>query len=217
MKIKWNGHASFTITASDGTVLVTDPYDPNAYSGALLYDPVGDRADGVLVSHDHADHNYVEGLAGSPTVIRDSGKVKNIQIAGIQTYHDTSGGAERGGNVIFVFAVDGIRICFVGDLGHQLLEEQMKAVGAVDLLLLPVGGTFTIDARGAAEVAESLAPRVVIPMHFKTAKCHFPIAGVDDFLSSMKLTKRLRQSEIALDADSLPAKGMEVWVLEHAC
>ena len=101
MKIKWNGHASFTITADDGTVLVTDPYDPAGYGGVLKYDKVGDRADAALISHDHADHNYPQGLSGSPQVIMGSGQVKDIQIKGIDTSHDESDGSERGPNVVF--------------------------------------------------------------------------------------------------------------------
>ena len=96
MKIKWNGHASFTITAADGTVLVTDPYDPNGYDDALQYKAVSDRADGVIVSHDHADHNYVAGLSGSPKVIRGTDNVKCIEIKGIKAFHDETKGSERG-------------------------------------------------------------------------------------------------------------------------
>jgi L-ascorbate metabolism protein UlaG (beta-lactamase superfamily) len=217
MKIKWNGHASFTITADNGTVIVTDPYDPNGYGGVLKYDQVKDRADGVLVSHDHADHNYVQGLSGSPAVIKGSGQVKGIQVKGIAAFHDESKGSERGTNTVFTLTVDGIHICFVGDLGHQLSKEQIAAIGPVDLLLLPVGGTFTVDAKGAAQLAQNLAARVVLPMHYKTGKCGLPIAEVDPFLSQMKNTKRLGKSEIDLAPNSLPAAGPEVWVLDHAC
>ena len=111
MKIKWNGHASFTITAADGTVFVTDPYDPSGYGGVLKYDQVSDRADAVLVSHDHADHNYVEGLSGSPKVLKSSGQIKGIQVKSINTYHDESDGSERGINKAFSFIVDGINVC----------------------------------------------------------------------------------------------------------
>lgn len=86
MKIKWNGHASFTITASDGTVLITDPYDPSGYGGVLKYYPVSDKADAVLVSHDHADHNYVKGLPGSPQVLKGSDQIKDIKVKAIDTH-----------------------------------------------------------------------------------------------------------------------------------
>lgn len=217
MKIKWNGHASFTITASDGTVLVTDPYDPSGYGGVLKYKQVKDRTDGVLVSHDHADHNYVKGLSGSPKVVKGSDQVKNIRIKGVPTHHDESGGSERGDNVVFAFAIDGIKICFVGDLGHELSSEQIAAIGPVDLLLIPVGGTYTVDAGGAVKVAESLSPRLIIPMHFKTTKCDLPIAAVDGFLSKMTNVKKLGKSQIELSADKVPAEGPEVWVMDHAC
>jgi len=216
MKIKWNGHASFTITASDGTVLITDPYDPSGYGGVLKYDTVSDKADAVLVSHDHEDHNYVKGLPGSPQVL--NGQVKDIKVKAIDTHHDESYGAERGGpNAVFTFTVDDINICFVGDLGHQLSSEQIEAIGSVDLLLIPVGGTYTVDAEDAAKVAEALKARLVIPMHFKTDKCDLPITEVNSFLTKMTNVKKLEESEIELSLDKLPAAGPEVWVMNHAC
>jgi len=217
MKIKWNGHASFTITADDGTVLVTDPYDPSGYGGVLKYDMVTDKADAALISHDHADHNYAEGLSGSPQVLKGSGQAGNIQVKGIDAYHDESDGSERGTNTVFSFAVDGINICFAGDLGHQLSTEQIEAIVPVDLLLLPVGGTFTVDAEAAVKVAEVLGAKLVIPMHFKTDKCDLPIADVEGFLAQMDNVKKLNESEIDLSADKIPSTGSEVWVLDYAC
>jgi L-ascorbate metabolism protein UlaG (beta-lactamase superfamily) len=217
MKIKWNGHASFTITTIDGIVIVTDPYDPGGYGGALAYEPVSDKADIVLVSHEHADHNFVEGLPGTPNVLKGSGQSMGIAVKGIEMYHDESGGSQRGTNMVFVFAVEGVNICFVGDLGHRLSQEQIQAIGPVDLLLVPVGGTFTVDAEGAVDVVKALNPRVVIPMHYKTDKCGLPIATADGFLAQMTHVKKIDQSEVDLSQKDLPKTGSEVWVLEHAC
>ena len=217
MKIKWNGHASFTITSNDGTVLVTDPYDPGGYGGVLKYDTVRDKADGVIISHDHADHNYAEGLPGSPRILRGAGDINDIRIKAIETYHDESEGSERGPNVMFVFTVDGTTICFMGDLGHQLSKEQIDAVGPVDLLQVPVGGTYTVDADGAAELVEALGPRLVMPMHFKTDKCDLPISDAEAFLSLMSNVKRFEENEVDLSYNNLPSNGPEIWVLNHAC
>jgi L-ascorbate metabolism protein UlaG (beta-lactamase superfamily) len=217
MKIKWNGHACFTITADNGAVIVTDPYDPAAYGGVLAYDMVKDRTDIALVSHDHLDHNHVSGLTGSPVVLRKSGKAKGLEIKGLEVCHDETGGKERGANTIFSFAVDGIRICFTGDLGHRLSADQIRSVGPVDVLLIPVGGTFTLDAKGAVDVAKSLNARLIIPMHFKTEKCQLPISSAESFLELMPNVKRKNQSEINLSLETIPAKDTEVWVLAHAC
>jgi L-ascorbate metabolism protein UlaG (beta-lactamase superfamily) len=140
-----------------------------------------------------------------------------IAVKGIEMYHDESGGSQRGTNMVFVFAVEGVNICFVGDLGHRLSQEQIQAIGPVDLLLVPVGGTFTVDAEGAVDVVKALNPRVVIPMHYKTDKCGLPIATADGFLAQMTHVKKIDQSEVDLSQKDLPKTGSEVWVLEHAC
>lgn len=215
MKIKWNGHASFTITAADGTVIVTDPYEPNGFGGAIKYDPVDDRADVVLISHDHADHNHPQTLKGSPVVLKQAGSAKGIEFAGVEAAHDEKGGAERGKDMIFVFTVDGLRVAFMGDLGHLLDPAQLKALGKVDILLTPVGGVFTLDPKGAAKLVDQIQPRLVIPMHYKTPKCGFPLAAVDDFAKLMTHVKKIAKSELDLAQDPIPAKGPEVWVLDY--
>lgn len=216
MKIKWNGHASFTITSADGRVIVTDPYEPGCFSGGIGYDPVDDEADVVLISHDHADHNYPKSLKGSPEVLTAGGEAKGIAFTGVETAHDDKGGAERGKNMLFAFEVDGIRIGFMGDLGHLLSDKQLSELGRIDLLLAPVGGVFTVDPEGADKLIGQVKPRLVIPMHFKTSKCGFPLAEVDQFAGRMTNVKKTGESEMEIGKDDLPAKGPEVWILEHA-
>jgi L-ascorbate metabolism protein UlaG (beta-lactamase superfamily) len=117
----------------------------------------------------------------------------------------------------FRFTVDGITLCFLGDLGHILSKDQIKAIGSVDILLVPVGGTYTLDADMAAQLIHLVKPKVAIPMHFRTKKCLFPITGVDVFLTRVKDVKKLGRSEIELSSGMLPGMGTQVWVLDYAC
>jgi L-ascorbate metabolism protein UlaG (beta-lactamase superfamily) len=217
MKIKWYGHAAFLITSAQGVKIVTDPYEPGAFDGKLSYGKIGDQADIVLVSHDHADHNHTKDLPGSPQVIKGSGSKmsRGITIRGVATFHDPSKGSERGDNTVFTFTVDGIQICHLGDLGHVLSQKELAEIGPVDILLAPMGGFFTIDANEATQVAESIKPKVLIPMHFKTEKCGFPIAPVEDFLKGKARVRQPGTSEAAFDKASLPSQ-MEIVVLTHA-
>jgi L-ascorbate metabolism protein UlaG (beta-lactamase superfamily) len=216
MKIKWYGHASFLFTSDQGVQVITDPYEPGAFGGQLSYGKITDQADIVLVSHDHADHNYTKDL-GPAQIVRGSGAktIKGIPIKGIATFHDPSRGSERGSNTIFSFKIDDIQVCHLGDLGHVLSQEERTEIGPVDLLIAPVGGFYTIDAKEATRVAEMLKPKILIPMHFKTEKCGFPIAPVEDFLKGKTRVKRSGAGEAAFDKVSLP-KDMEVLVLTHA-
>ena len=216
MKIKWNGHACFTITASDGTTIVTDPYEPGAYDGAVAYGAVDDRADVALVSHDHADHNYVQGLAGEPQVLTGAGTARGVEFAAVETAHDDKQGAERGKNTIFAFEIDGVRVGFMGDLGHVLSSEQLAALGRIDVLLVPTGGVFTVGPKEAKQLIGQIKPRLVIPMHYKTPECGFPLAGVDDFAGQLASVKRVGSSEVEIGAEALPSSGPEVWILAHA-
>lgn len=217
MKIKWYGHASFLITSASGTKIVTDPYEPGGYDGAISYGSPPDQIDIAVVSHDHPDHNYVQGLKGTPQVVKGPGShtVSGIVFKGISTFHDTSEGKDRGESTIFCFTVDGIRLCHLGDLGHPLSEKDSTEIGDVDVLMLPVGGFFTIDAGVATEVVDSLNPRLVIPMHFKTEKCDFPITTVDDFTRDKENVTKLATSEIEFTKDTLPV-STEIQVLAFA-
>lgn len=215
MKIKWLGHASFLVTSENGTKIITDPYEPIL---GMKYGEIKESADIVTVSHEHGDHNNTAAVQGSPQVLREAApvEVKGIQFNGVATYHDNSGGSERGGNVIFCFGVDGVKVCHFGDLGHMLSDEQLKAIGKVDIIMIPVGGNFTIDAKVATDIVGKLSPAVVIPMHYQNDRCpEFPIARVDVFIESKTNVTNLGVSEAEFTAGKLPAAS-QIVVLEPA-
>ena len=212
MKIKWLGHASFMITSETGTKIITDPY---VTTENLNYGEIKESADVVTVSHEHGDHSNVSAVRGNPEVVRGTAKVKGMEFKGIPTYHDDAEGKQRGKNTIFCFEVDGIRVCHLGDLGHPLNDKQVAELGSVDILLIPVGGNYTIDAKVAGQVCDRLKPKVIIPMHFKNDKCAFPIAGVDEFLKGKKGVSRLDASEVEFKQGALPATT-QIMVLKSA-
>ncbi len=217
MKIRWNGHASFTVTSDNRTTIVTDPYEPGGFDGALAYGPIPDEPDIVVISHEHPDHNYVAGLKGNPEVVKEPGSYKGIDFKVVPVKHDRSGGSERGDNNIFVFTVDGVTLCHLGDLGHTLSKDQIRAVGKADVIFIPIGGHFTIDPNEATNVIKQLDAKLVIPMHFKTEKCNFPISQIDDFIHGKEeLTEKLGKSEVEVTRDKLPG-NTKIWVLTHAC
>jgi L-ascorbate metabolism protein UlaG (beta-lactamase superfamily) len=218
LKIKYFAHASFLITSQDGVRIVTDPYEPGCFGGALKYGRIEEPADIAVVSHDHADHNYVKGVPGSPDVVLGPGshEVKEIPFTGIETHHDPSGGSERGSNTVFLFEVDGLRVAHLGDLGRPLSEGERRQLGHVDVLFVPVGGHFTIDAREATEIIEELQPRIVVPMHYKTPSVDFPIAGIDTFLEGKAHVDRISGSEWEVSVESLPDE-QRIVVLQPSC
>jgi len=214
MKVKWLGHASFLITSDSGTRIITDPYPVGQ---GLSYGEINEDADVVISSHDHFDHNNFAAVGGSPQVVTETAPVEigGVKFSGVASFHDTSQGSERGPNVIFTMDVDGVRICHLGDLGHPLSDQQVKDIGRVDVLLVPVGGFFTIDAKVASEVAGKLSPKVIIPMHFSNEKCQFPITGVGDFLEGKDSVIKPGVSEAEFKAGELP-DTTEIMVLEPA-
>jgi len=206
MKIKWLGHASFLVTSDAGTKIITDPYTPGGFG--LNYGEIKESADIVTVSHGHGDHNNVAAVRGNPEVVKDTStkEVKGIKFNGIPSYHDDAGGSKRGHNTIFCFEVDGIRVCHLGDLGHPLDDKAMADLGKVDIVLTPVGGNFTIDAKVATEVCRKLAPKVIIPMHYNNERCrNFPVAGVDEFIKGKTGVSQPNASEVDFKPGKLPA------------
>jgi len=185
--------------------------------GGINYSPIKETADVVVVSHEHDDHSNVSAVQGKPEVVKGSGTktAKGIQFKGIASYHDASQGEQRGPNTIFCFNVDDLKLCHLGDLGHVLNPGQVKEIGAVDILLVPVGGFFTIDASVASQVCNQLKPKVVIPMHFKTPRCAYSIASVEDFLKGKKNVRKVRGSEVDFERENLPS-ATEIVLLQPA-
>ncbi|MDY6911944.1 MAG: MBL fold metallo-hydrolase [Chloroflexota bacterium] len=213
MKIKWLGHSSFLITTENGERIITDPF--GKYDG-LNYTPISEIADIMLVSHTHGDH-FGGKVQGNPQMIDKIGSftAQGIDFKGIPCHHDQSGGKERGSNLIFCFTIEGIRLCHLGDLGHLLSNQQIKEIGEVDILMIPVGGFYTIDAAEATQVCDQIKPRVIIPMHVSNDKCAFPIAGVDVFLSNKSYVEKVNASEKEFKQTELPL-STTITVLDHA-
>jgi L-ascorbate metabolism protein UlaG (beta-lactamase superfamily) len=214
MKIKYLGHSSFLLVSRSNQRIITDPYTPG-YD--LKYNPINEPADIVTVSHSHDDHNNSSVIKGNPVIIKNPGSqlIKGIEIRALSVYHDANQGTKRGRNLIFCFNIDGLNICHLGDLGHTLNPEQISWLGPVDILMIPVGGYYTINAQEATGVVQSLHPGVVIPMHFKTPKLDYPIQGVDEFLKGKNQVSRLNSSEIEFTVDALP-KENRIVVLQPA-
>ncbi|MDI6893011.1 MAG: MBL fold metallo-hydrolase [Bacillota bacterium] len=221
VEIQWLGHACFLLTSPGGTRVVTDPFDQQV---GYKVKTVG--ADLVTVSHEHFDHNHVQTVSGSPQVVRaltpagdwasPAASVGDVTVSMVPTYHDAEKGAKRGKNGCFILEMGGRRVVHLGDLGHLLSPEQAGAFGSVDVLLTPVGGFYTIGPAEADRVIGLLRPRVVIPMHFKTAaNAGWPIGGVEDFLRGKQGVRRMGGSVAKVEKAELPA-GTEYWVLEPA-
>lgn len=175
------GHAQFLLELANGMRLVTDPYD-----AGCGYPVMPLEADAVLVSHHHHDHDAVESISGDRRVIDAAGVhtlATDVRVTAVPCWHDDRQGALRGANLMFLIEAEGLRVAHLGDLGHVPDEAAAAALGPVDVLMIPVGGHYTIDAATAAKVAAQLHARVVLPMHYRTrANADWPIAPVEDFL-----------------------------------
>ncbi len=203
MKVRLLVHSSFLITAENGTKLITDPYTVNE---RMKYAPISESADIVTVSHEHGDHNNTASVKGNPQVLRGAVNttIKGIEIRGILAFHDATEGKQRGPNTIFCMTVDGVRVCHMGDLGHQLSDKQVAEIGKVDIIMTPMGGNYTIDAVTATELVNKLKPGVTIPMHFRNPKCDYPVTEVFELTRDKKNAKDSDSSEIEVKKGAVP-------------
>lgn len=210
MKFKSWGHSCFLID-NEEIKIITDPYDDS-----LPYKKVDDRPDLVTVSHDHFDHNAVDRLEGDFDVVdsKDGYKSDEVNIKAISTYHDKKEGEERGENNIYVMDFADKKICHMGDIGHLLNEEDYAELENIDVLLIPVGGYFTIDADEAYEIAKKIDPEYIIPMHYKTPELDLPITGVEDFIHKFDHDEIEINDEAEVELDDLP-EDKKVIVLNY--
>lgn len=213
MEIRCLGHSCFQVKTKEVKV-VFDPFNP-----ALIGLPLKEiEADVVLVSHGHEDHNFLKAVGGSPFVVAGPGEydVKGVKIIGLKSYHDGNMGKERGKNTIYNVEIESVSFAHLGDLGEKLNERSLSEIGKVDVLFVPVGGVFTIDATQAAEVVSQLEPQIVIPMHYFHEKKRGAFAGLSTLESFVKtMGEPLRHEKILkLTRDDLVAEGIQLIVLE---
>lgn len=184
------GHSEFLLELENGMRLVTDPYD-----AACGYPVLPVKADALLISHGHHDHNAAENVSGVISTIDTAGTftlAADVKVTAIPCFHDEVQGQLRGSNLMFLLEAEGLRIAHLGDLGHLPTPEQISALAPVDVLMLPVGGYYTVDAPAARVIAQRLQAQVILPMHYRTAaNSDWPIAPVEDFLSLYKGSERL--------------------------
>ena len=210
MEITWLGHSCFRLRSREA-VVITDPCSPaTGHSIGKL------TADIVTISHDHPGHSYLKAVSGTPIVITAPGEyeIAGVFIAGIPTYHEEKKGPQRSKNTAYMIEMDNIRLCHLGDLGHLPTPEQVEDMSGVDVLLIPVGATNTIDVHTAAEVVGLLEPAVVIPMHYKTAHSAAPLDPLQRFLTEMGLTQVEPVAKVSFNRSSLPDET-QVIVLDY--
>ena len=216
-KVTWAGQSCFQISSTIGkdnqVSVVIDPFDEKIGLKQPNFE-----ADVVLITHDHHDHNNIKALKGSPFLVEGPGEyeIKGVFIKGIDSYHDDSEGKDRGANTIYTIETDEVRFCHLGDLGQkQLTDEQVEKIGSVDVLMIPVGGGYTIDGHEAVKIIGQIEPKIVIPMHYDIPKLTVKLEGVDVFLKSIGKNAIEPQDKLMVKASLLSKEGgMEVVVLK---
>ena len=219
MQIIWKGHSCFQIISqavkNNQVALVIDPYD----------EQIGLRvpkleADILLITHSHYDHNNKKAVSSpmagqTPFLIEGPGEyeVKGIFFQGVHSWHDEKEGEERGDNTIFVIEAEGLRLCHLGDFGQkELTGEQLEAIGDIDILMIPIGGNYTIDAKGAQKVISQIEPKIVLPMHYLIPKLKLKIDGLDKFLKVMGKKSVEPQNKLTIKKKDL-TEGMQIIAL----
>jgi len=215
MQITWKGQSCFQITTQKTKTPVNITIDP--FSPEIGLRPPTGAADIVLVTHDHYDHNNTKALLGQPFIISGPGEyeIRDVYILGIPSWHDSSGGKERGQNTIYVIDAEDLRVCHLGDLGQkELTEDQLEKIGQVDILMIPVGGNFTISEKEAQKIMSQIEPKITIPMHYSIPKLKVKLDGVDKFLKSLGIKSMKPEPRLSIKKKDILPEEAKIIVLE---
>jgi L-ascorbate metabolism protein UlaG (beta-lactamase superfamily) len=209
MDIYWGGQALFKIKGKNATVVI-DPFDPETIGLKL---PKDLEADMVLRTHEHPDHNNLAAIPGNPIQVLGPGEydIKGVAITGVSVFHDDKKGEERGKNTVYHINIEGLNIVHLGDLGHVLTEEQVQEIGECDILMVPVGSVYTIDAKAASEVVSQLEPKIILPMHYGGLPgFEIPLEPLENFLKEMGVENPNPQPKLSITKDKLPEEPQVV-------
>lgn len=215
MNIIWKGQSCFQITTQKNknqVGMIIDPFGPE--TGLK---PPSQGADIVLVTHDHPDHNNIKSVSGQPFIIDGPGEyeIKDIFIQGISSWHDDSGGKNRGQNTVYVIDAEDLRICHLGDMGQkELTDEQLEKIGEVDILMIPVGGVTTISEKEAMKIISQIEPKITIPMHYQIPKLKAKLGRVDGFLKNLGIKSPKPEAKLSVKKKDILLDEAKVVILE---
>ncbi len=214
MKITWAGQSCFKIVISKGRKKVKIAIDP--FTKKIGLSPPSFSADILLITHDHNDHNNIKTIKGNPFLIEGPGEyeIQKIFIKGISSFHDKVEGKKKGKNTIYTLRDGGMKVCHLGDLGQkQLTDSQIEKIGGVDILMVPVGGNYTISAKEAQGIISQIEPKIVIPMHYEIPKLKPKLDSLKKFLKAMGQNSVKKKSHFSIKEKNLPTEKMEIIAL----
>ncbi|PIP24988.1 MAG: hypothetical protein COX34_01265 [Candidatus Nealsonbacteria bacterium CG23_combo_of_CG06-09_8_20_14_all_36_12] len=215
MQIIWKGQACFQIITNQGKngflSIVIDPFDESL---GLRVPKL--EANILLISHGHPDHNNTKAISGNPFLISGPGEyeIRGIFIQGIPSWHDKVKGKSRGNNTCYTIETEEMKLCHLGDLGQgELSDEQLQALGEIDILMIPVGGIYTISGEEASKIISQIEPKIVIPMHYSLPKLKIKLEGIEKFLKVMGKKETESLNKLSIKKKDLPKEEVEIIVL----
>ncbi len=225
MQIIWKGQSCFQIVinreknnhsdiprSNNQVNLIIDPFDETTGPRVPKLE-----ADILLITHDHHDHNNIKGVLGNYFLVTSPGEyeIKDTFIQGVSAFHDSVSGKEKGEVTIYIIEAEGLRICHLGDLGQkELTEDQVEKIGNIDILIIPVGGVYTISSKEAAKIISQIEPKIVIPMHYQIPKLKMKLESLDKFLKTMGVKSPEMLNKLTVKKKDMPEEGMEIKVLK---
>jgi len=216
MQIIWKGQSCFQIITSQGknnqVSIVIDPFDESI---GLRLPKL--EADILLVSHSRYDHNNVKAVSGNPILVEGPGEyeIKEVFIQGIPAFHDSSFGKEKGSNTIYTIETEDMKLCHLGDLGQkELTSEQVEKIGEIDILMIPIGGVYTISAKETVRIMSQIEPNIIIPMHYQIPKLKLKLEGLDKFLKTMGIKSIIPLPKLSIKKKDISSEEAKIIILK---